>query len=89
MRKVGLDHCILITAQNQTSTHLRLLTVNPFNRFLQALAKLEASLAAGQTYEGHELFKTVFHRLRSRKLLADSYVLAEVSVSLLIRMHIT
>lgn len=44
----------------------------------QALSKLEASLGAGQSYEGHELFKTVFYRLRSRRKAADSYALAEV-----------
>ena len=45
---------------------------------LQALSRLQASLEAGQPYEGHELFKTVFHRFRARKLYQDSYGAAEV-----------
>lgn len=57
----------------QTCSHLPDFPVD-----IQALIKLEASLDAGHSYEGHELFKTVFYRLRSRRQTVDSYVLAEV-----------
>lgn len=46
---------------------------------MQALKKLEDSLKAGHPYEGHELFKTVFHRFRARLQNEDSYDLAHVS----------
>jgi hypothetical protein len=47
--------------------------------WVQALKKLEGSLASGHPYEGHELFKTVFHRFRARLQNEDSYKLAHVS----------
>ena len=44
---------------------------------LQVLAKLEASLAAGQYYEAHEMFKTVYYRHRARNQAAASYELCQ------------
>ena len=44
------------------------------------LAKLRANLAAGNYYEAHEMFKTVYHRYRARGQREDSYLLAEVGV---------
>ncbi|PSC71334.1 Golgi to ER traffic 4-like protein [Micractinium conductrix] len=43
----------------------------------KVLRKLEASLAAGQFYEAHEMFKTVYYRHRSRGHAAASYELAQ------------
>ena len=45
---------------------------------LQVLRKLEASLAAGQFYEAHEMFKTVYYRHRSRSQSEESYQLCQV-----------
>lgn len=42
------------------------------------LRKLEASLAAGQFYEAHEMFKTVYYRLRARRQAEESYALCQV-----------
>lgn len=44
----------------------------------QVLRKLEVSLAAGQFYEAHEMFKTVYYRLRARKQAEESYALCQV-----------
>jgi hypothetical protein len=44
----------------------------------QVLRKLEASLAAGQFYEAHEMFKTVYYRHRSRSQSEESYQLCQV-----------
>ncbi len=46
---------------------------------LQVLRKLEASLTAGQFYEAHEMFKTVYYRHRARGQAEQSYELAAVS----------
>lgn len=43
----------------------------------RALEKLQLSLEAGQAYEGQQVIKTVYHRLRSRKKLLDSYQVLE------------
>ncbi|KAL4420841.1 hypothetical protein ABPG75_010497 [Micractinium tetrahymenae] len=42
----------------------------------KVLRKLEVSLAAGQFYEAHEMFKTVYHRHRARGQAEQSYELA-------------
>lgn len=39
------------------------------------LRKLEASLEAGQFYEAHEMFKTVYYRHRARGQAEESYAL--------------
>lgn len=44
----------------------------------QVLRKLEGSLAAGQFYEAHEMFKTVYYRHRARGQAEQSYELAAV-----------
>ena len=44
----------------------------------QVLRKLEASLTAGQFYEAHEMFKTVYYRHRSRSQSEESYQLCQV-----------
>ncbi len=49
------------------------------------LQKLRTNIEAGSYYEAHEMFKTVYHRYRSRKQLEDSYRLAEVRVCILDR----
>lgn len=51
-----------------------------FSLLLQVLRKLEASLAAGQFYEAHEMFKTVYHRHRARGQAEQSYQLAQVGL---------
>ena len=79
VQKVG--HCIWNVSN--FSDHFARTVLLPrffFTQMVQALNKLEGSLDAGQSYEGHELFKTVFHRFRSRRQIADSYALAEVSL---------
>ncbi|KAK9814271.1 hypothetical protein WJX72_003196 [[Myrmecia] bisecta] len=43
----------------------------------KVLQKLRTNLEAGSYYEAQQMFKTVYHRYRSRKLYADSYTLAE------------
>lgn len=45
----------------------------------QVLRKLAASLAAGQFYEAHEMFKTVYYRYRTRNQHEESYQLCQVS----------
>lgn len=45
---------------------------------LQILAKLQANIDAGHYYEAQQMFKTVYHRHRARKMLSESYSLAEV-----------
>lgn len=42
------------------------------------LQKLRSNIEAGSYYEAHEMFKTVYHRYRSRRQLEESYKLAEV-----------
>ncbi|GAB4819985.1 hypothetical protein N2152v2_007031 [Parachlorella kessleri] len=44
----------------------------------KVLAKLRSNIEAGNFYEAHEMFKTVYHRYRSRRQLEDSYKLAEL-----------
>lgn len=51
----------------------------------KVLLKLESQLQAGNYYEAHEMFKTVFQRHRSRKNYADSYQLAEEGAKLQLR----
>lgn len=53
---------------------------------LQVLQKLRNNIEAGSFYEAHEMFKTVYHRYRSRKQLEDSYRLAEVCGGLAVRL---
>lgn len=50
----------------------------PFLSLPQVLRKLEGSLAAGQFYEAHEMFKTVYYRHRARGQAEQSYELAAV-----------
>jgi len=45
---------------------------------LQILAKLQAYIDAGHYYEAQQMFKTVYHRHRARKMLNESYSLVEV-----------
>jgi hypothetical protein len=47
--------------------------------YTQALDKAVATLAAGDFYEAQQLFKSVAHRLRSRKQAADSYAVLQVN----------
>ena len=51
--------------------------------FAQALDNLSSSLQSGATYEGHEMLKTAFYRMRSRKKLHESYDIALVRTVLL------
>ena len=41
-----------------------------------------SDLNARVGYEGHEMIKTSFYRLRSRKKMEESYELAKVSVGM-------
>lgn len=44
---------------------------------VQALDKLRNNLEQGQPYDGQQMFKTIYHRLRAQKKLNDSYKLLE------------
>ena len=48
----------------------------------KALQKLQQYLLVGQSYEGQQMIKTVYHRLRSRKKLVESYQLIEEAAKL-------
>lgn len=39
----------------------------------KALDKINAQVEAGSYYEAQQMYKTVYHRYRSKKLLPDSY----------------
>lgn len=48
----------------------------------RALDNLSSSLQSGATYEGHEMLKTAFYRMRSRKKLHESYDIARYGAML-------
>jgi len=53
----------------------------------KSLEKFRASLEKGSIYEAQQLIKTVYHRLRSRKLMEESRELLEKAACLQLDHH--
>ncbi len=46
---------------------------------MQAVARVNAQVEAGNFYEAQQMYKTVYHRYRSRKQLPESYQILQVA----------